>query len=192
MNYKLLFLFFFTLSQFYGFGQKQNRSNCSGVPKGGYEFTEEAKFSILEDKSIFINEIQYYCVYSAMLSMQAMYENFGRWDYLIKATDKGSGNLLFWNDIKLFKNENIKYTIIARGKEDYGYIYCSYMVLDQNGNDVLTNKESIKKFKKRLGSLIKNANRGNEDFYKNYWTAVDPAIWKKIQEYKSNRPKNNN
>lgn len=192
MNYNLLIPFVFILFNFNVSSQNQSRPKCPFVPKGGYEFTEEAKYSILEDKSVFINEIQYYCVNSAMTSKQAMFENYGKWDYLIKVKNENNNDiLLFWNDIQLFKKEQTKYTIITNGKEDYGYIFTSFMVLDQNGNDVLINKETIKKFKKRLGSLIKNANRSNQDFYRIYWNAVDPAIWKKIQEYKSNMPKNN-
>jgi hypothetical protein len=152
--------------------------------------------SAIEDKFVtkngnnttYINELQYHCVRSAMLSKKVLYDKFGKWNYGV-FPDSSRHPVLFWEQIQIFENDTTKYTIATYGKEEYNYMYTSFLVLDKEGNDVLTDPIQLSRFKSRLGNLIKSDNKKNRAFFEVYWKSIDPEIWEYIQKQESEKPK---
>jgi len=167
------------------FACKAYEPNTSDICEG-----IEGKFTaVSEMDTTYINELQYHCVRSALLSKKVMFDKFGRWDYgVFPGTDRH--HVLFWDEIQLFKNDTTTFTIAAYGKEEKSYMYSAFMVLDHKGNDVLIDSVKRNRFNNQLYNFIKNNNKKKQDFYEEYWNSIDPIIWKKIQNINSQKPKN--
>ena len=69
----------------------------------------------------------------------------------------------------------------TNGTEEWKHIYASVMVFDENDTDLIF-KESPEKenLKHYFSELIKKQNSKKKDFYKVYWTMVDPERAKSI------------
>lgn len=164
------------------------KASCQKIIKNGFSQIIYDQFaSVINNDTLFVNEIKYRCVHSALYTKKVMYDRFGMWDKAV-ITERGKRypNLI-WKDIKLFTDLDKKFTVIARGVESRQTIYASIMVFDEEGNDMLT-KDSAFQFRlvEFFGYLIKQ-NSNNRDFYDVYWKKIDENQWNEIQEHKKKR-----
>ena len=139
----------------------------------GYSGYEISKSRFLKYQNL--NELKYYHTYSSFYTRKSMYEKFGDWDITISIKGQRTPYLI-WKNIKLFKDDDRKFTVIAGGyecptcKSDNDRIYSSIFLLDQNGNDLLLdqNSELVKKTMQFFFEGIKNLTNSNE-FYNKFW-----------------------
>jgi hypothetical protein len=82
--------------------------------------------------------------------------------------------MLVWRNVKLFSSDSIPYNIITSGGETKQMFYASMMVLNHEGQDLLTKENDI--FKNQMiewmGDKINSIEEG--DFYWKYMKTVDP------------------
>ena len=165
-----------------GFTEKR----CLSILKNNYKTILDAKFkSIVNKDTLFLNEIRYECVYSAMYTQKGMYDRFGKWDEEIYTTAK-QHPILLWNNVKLFPNDTTEFTVAANGLESFETIYASVLVFDKQNKDLLSeNSEYKTKLIEYFSDMIRSNNTGKEDFYEIYWKTVDPKRWKQIKQYQN-------
>lgn len=123
-------------------------------------------------------ELKFFHTYSAYYTRKVMFQKFGNWDsyFFIK---RYTTPFLIWENVRLFKNDERKFTVIAGGyecttcKNKDGRIYASVFVLDENGNDVLNNQDSelAQNILQYFSNGIKNLTNNNE-FYAKFWGLI--------------------
>lgn len=141
----------------------------------GFRNYDFKKSETIKDKdSIYVNKLNFYRTYSSFYTRKLMYEKFGNWDKSMFLKGERTP-FLIWEKVKLFSNEDNYYYVIAGGLEcttcnDSVSIYSSIMVLDENRNDCLTDKnlELKRKLIDVFSEGIKNLTNSNE-FYGKFW-----------------------
>lgn len=139
----------------------------------GYHGSSIKKSNYKNFKTFF--ELKFYHTYSSFYTRKVMYEIFGNWNSYFSVKHQNTP-FLIWKNIKLFKDDDRKFTVIAGGyecstcKSDNDRIYSSIFLLDQNGNDLLLdqNSELVKKTMQFFSEGIKNLTNSNE-FYNKFW-----------------------
>ena len=154
---------------------------CNSLNRTGYDSFIIEKFkSKVNNSTILVNELKYECVNTAMLTKKIMYDTFGKWDKEIYPKRK-SHPILVWENIKLFYNDTVKFTVATNGIESYKYINASVLVFDKEYKDALA---KVSKYKSKLISyfsdMIHSNNTKKKDFYEIYWKTVSPEHWKRI------------
>ena len=156
-------------------GTYSKKGNYPFMHKNGYKSYEITKSKTVKNRdSIFTNELKFYATYSSFYTRQSMYEKFGDWDKNLFIRGENSP-LLIWEKVKLFADKNNYYTVIAGGFEcttcdvNLKNIYASIMVLDENKNDCLTDKNP--KLKKEIINFFSNGIRNltnSREFYNKF------------------------
>lgn len=153
------------------YGQS-GKIHCKDLLQEGFKnIVLEPSFISIKDKdTIRINELKFTCVTAGRYSQIALYDKFGKWSSLIQTKDEIP--LLVWKDVKLFKTQDKKYTVLAHGVQN---LYTSFMVFDENMNDMLSSDsedrdELIKYFKK----LIRKNSSKKSNFCKDYNEELRP------------------
>ena len=137
----------------------------------------------LDRKKLTVKELRFNATYSSFYTKKVMFDNFGDWDQAIRV--RGSRHpLLMWKNIKLNKNQDKEYIIIARSFEDTRSsisklkrsgekfsIYTSVMVLDSELNDCFSNPKDRQLIINYFSKGIKNLTN-SELFYNKYWNMV--------------------
>ncbi|QIE58660.1 hypothetical protein G5B37_03515 [Rasiella rasia] len=114
-----------------------NSINTKADRKVDYEVVQVP--IVQENDTIISNELRFYEITSALNSMQLMYDNFGKWDLTLAGRYQHNVPQLIWKNVDLIGNGN-KYTISANGTETTSDFFTSFVILDQKGNDALTEK----------------------------------------------------
>ncbi|WJS96570.1 hypothetical protein NYQ10_08930 [Flavobacterium johnsoniae] len=128
-----------------------------------------------------INEIRYECVYSAFYTHKVMYDKYGKWDKEIFPSNRNHP-ILVWKNIDLFSNGK-RYTILTNGLEEWGHIYASVMILDENERDILTEQTEEKiALTNFFGELLKKHNTRKKAFYEVYWKIVNPKTGEPMRD----------
>lgn len=130
---------------------------------------------VVEKDTISVNELQFYkTIVGNYGTLELMYENYGLWNKRKKYRK------FVWEDIKLFDEDNMTFTIIAQPVElrhyydKHGVVighpcYAMLMVFDSNGKDCFKadypNKEKITDlFFDKIKKIHKKSN--SEHYYK--------------------------
>ena len=71
--------------------------------------------------------------------MQLMYDDYGDWDTNLTGRYQANIPQLVWNDINLI-DDGKSYTVSASGKETQDDFFTSFVILNANGLDVLSEK----------------------------------------------------
>jgi hypothetical protein len=106
--------------------------------------TNEIEFKIVntpfvvENDTIYINELRIYKIKSALDGMKLMYQDFGKWDTEIGGKHQNNINRLVWQNVKLIDGDNTTFTVIADGAETRKDYFTCFMVFDSQGNDCFT------------------------------------------------------
>ena len=164
-----------------GIAHKTANPNTPYIYKNGYLNYDILKIPVSQkNDTIYVNQLRFNAVLSAMYTKKAMYERYGIWTKEIRPNNE-SHPILVWENVKLFDNEGRTFTIYANGNENWNEIYASVLVFDNNKRDGLSedypDKNRIINF---FSNSIKNLNDKN-DFYDIYWTSVNEYI-KKTQK----------
>jgi hypothetical protein len=145
------------------------------IHKNGYKSYEITDSKVLKNRdSLFAKELKFYATHSSFYTRQSMYEKFGDWDKNLYIRGK-SRPLLIWEKVKLFPDKEKYYYVIAGGSEcttcrvDLKNIYASIIVLDENRNDCLTDKNP--NLKKEIINLFSDGIRNltnSSEFYNKF------------------------
>jgi len=105
--------------------------------KNDYKTILEEKFeSVVDNDTIFLNEVKYECVYTAMYTKKGMYDRFGKWNQEIYP--KGRNHpILLCNNVRLFPNDTTEFIVATNGLESLETIYTSVLVFDKENKDLL-------------------------------------------------------
>ncbi|MDO8316452.1 MAG: hypothetical protein Q7T12_02905 [Flavobacterium sp.] len=158
-----------------------DKGKCPQYFENKYTEILDKKYETIYNKdTITFNEIRFECVYSALYSHKVMFDKFGKWDKAIYPNNK-KYPILVWEQVDLYSNGK-KYNVYTNGTEEWKYIYASVMVFDENGTDLLFNESPEKeKLTNYFAELIKKHETKKNDFYKVYWTMVDPERAKNLK-----------
>ncbi|CAM1350347.1 hypothetical protein [Tenacibaculum crassostreae] len=136
-----------------------------------FENYEITPFLAVENlNSTYINELRFIEVRSSFYTKEIMWNNFGKWDKVIKPIEENHP-ILIWERRKLFDYQDELYTILAYGVENKKIMYSSIIILDSDKKDCLSNNSIVKDslisyFSNKMKNL-KNFN-SNQDLYKEY------------------------
>ena len=155
------------------------KGNYPYMHKNGFKSFEITKSKTVKNKdSIFANELKFYATYSSFYTRKSMYEKFGNWDKILSIRGERTP-FLIWKKVKLFPEKEKYFYVVTGGHEcttcdvDLKSIYASVIVLDENKNDCLTDKNP--QLKKEIIALfsdgIKNLTN-SEEFYGKFWGLV--------------------
>lgn len=156
-----------------GLAQKTANPNTPYIYKNGYLNYNILKIPVIQkNDTINLNVLRFNAVFSAMYTKKVMYDRYGKWTKEIRPNNE-SHPILIWENIKLFENEDRKFTVYANGDENWNEIYASVLVFDNKKLDCFSedypDKNRIIDF---FSSSIKNLNNKN-DFYDTYWKSVN-------------------
>ncbi len=167
---------------------KVTEKRCKSILKNDYQNILEDKFeSVVNNDTIYLNEVKYECVYTAFYTKKGMYDRFGRWNQEIYPNGK-THPILLWKDVKLFPNDTTEFIVAAYGKESNKTTYASVLVFDKQNKDLLTEKSEYKtKLIDYFSDMIKTNDSEKKDFYEAYWTTVDPLHWEVIRLFQKDK-----
>lgn len=156
-----------------GIAQKTANPNTPYIYKNGYLNYNILKIPVIQkNDTINLNVLIFNAVFSAMYTKKVMYDRYGKWTKEIRPNNE-SHPILIWENVKLFDNEDRKFTVYANGDENWNEIYASILVFDNKKLDCFSedypDKNRIIDF---FSSSIKNLNNKN-DFYDIYWKSVN-------------------
>lgn len=148
--------------------------------KNGFKDYEIVKSKYIKTSdSHYANELRFNATYSSFYTKKLMYDHFGNWNKNLFLSNGRRKNMLIWENVKLFDDNDQLFYVAAGGfentdsvSEEYP-VYSSVIVLDSNRNDCLSDKnielkESIITF---FSNGINNLN-SDKEFYDKYWKMV--------------------
>ena len=161
--------------------QSENVKKCNRYLVNNYKRTSIDKFStIIERDTIIINTAKYYCSYSSLYLHKAMFDQYGKWDITYQLKNPKQ-RVLVWNNIKLFTDSNISYTVATSGLEDEKGMFTSVFVFDENNKDMFSETSNKRDYLLNyFGEMIKNNKSRKKEFYKVFWKEVDIEKWEKL------------
>ena len=142
------------------------------IHKNGFNtYKIELSKIIKSGDSKYANELKFFNTYSSYYTRQSMFEKFGNWNKNIHIRGKIKP-FLVWEKVKLFPKKDNYFYVIAGGyecttcKSDNDRIYSSVIILDENKQDCLSNKDPDlkKELLKFFSEGIKNLTNSNK-FY---------------------------
>ncbi len=106
-----------------------------------------------------LNEIRYNNETTSLRTKKAMFDKYGMWDEEIMVEEESRGSVLIWKNKRLIPGIEENFTVIASSMEDFGSMFGSFMVIDNNKKDQL--KEDAP-FRKELIFYLTNLLRTND------------------------------
>ncbi|CAM3663901.1 hypothetical protein FLGE108171_09315 [Flavobacterium gelidilacus] len=152
-----------------GVKQKTANPNIPYIYKNGFKNFEIIKvLSVNNNDSIYLNELRFNAVYSAMYSQKLMYDKYGKWDNEVWV-DNDTDLLLIWHNIKLLDSNDELFSVVTGGVESREEIFATVIVFDSDNQDCLTDTSEYKKILMDFFSTeIKNLS-SKKDFYDQYF-----------------------
>lgn len=145
--------------------------SCSTTKKmsNNFEVVKTPVSNSNESKSI--NELRFNDVRSAMSTQKLMFDNYGKWDREVRYNNE-EHPMLVWENVKIFDDQDQKYSISAQGIESSLGMYASLVVYDNKGNNCLSDNHPkretlVKFFREKMHALSKD-----RKFYDVYWKMV--------------------
>lgn len=155
------------------------KSSRNSIPKqesktSRFENISENQFiSVVETDTLKLTDIYFENEYASFKTAEAMYIHLGIWDEVIR-TSKAELPMLVWNNVKLLPTDSIPYNVVTSGGKTKAMFYASMMVLNNEGEDLLTSENKV--FKNQIiewmGNKINTIQEG--DFYHKYMKVLDP------------------
>ena len=90
---------------------------------------------IVENDTIYVNELRFYKIQSALDGMKLMYKNYGEWNKKIDGKHQQNINRIIWSNVKLLEHSNEKFTVIVDGTETMSDYFACLIVYDALGDD---------------------------------------------------------
>lgn len=119
-----------------GIAQKTANPNTPYIYKNGYLNYNILKIPVIQkNDTINLNVLRFNAVFSAMYTKKVMYDRYGKWTKEIRPNNE-SHPILIWENVKLFDNEDRKFTVYANGDENWNEIYASILVFDNKKDTV--------------------------------------------------------
>ncbi|WP_298422290.1 hypothetical protein [uncultured Kordia sp.] len=164
------------------------KASCQQILKNDYSQIIMDNFaSVVNNDTLYINEVKYRCVHSASYTKKVMFDRFGKWHKVAFPDNNSRHPNLIWNNVKLLDDVDKKFTVVTRGEESRQTIYASVMIFDENGNDMLAENSTLRfRLIELFGYYIKE-NKNDRTFFDAYWKMVDKKQWNEIKEYKKKR-----
>lgn len=121
-----------------------------------------------------LTDIRFDKSYSAFYTSKIMFDNYGKWNKVLKVK-KIDKSALVWENVDLFKNGNL-YSIYTFGLETNEAIYCSIAIIDANGNDCL--QDSYKDKQMLVNYFISKFDNLDSSnlFYTVYWNTFPRPV----------------
>jgi len=184
MKYNIFTIIFILILTSCSSTKKTTERRCQSTLKNDYKnILVEKTESIVNGDTIFLNEVKFECVLSAMYIQKGMYDRFGKWDMAIYPEEKHFP-ILLWNNVKLFQNDTTEFTVAANGIESKKTIYSSAFALNKQNKDLLSNDSEYKtKLIAYFSEMIKTNDSNKKDFYEIYWKTVNPKYWEQIKRW---------
>lgn len=153
--------------------RKTENPNIPIVYTNGFkDYTLKSLLTVDNNDSIYITELRFNAVESAMYTQKLMYDRFGKWTKEIKQEPYKNPTLL-WENVKLYDNQNKYYTVAANGIESDDNLYAAVMVYDADNNDCLSsNSPEQQAIINYFSEGIKNLST-SETFYQLYHQQFD-------------------
>jgi hypothetical protein len=92
---------------------------------------------IYENDTITSYELRFYKIGSSTNSMQAMFDNYGKWDTRLEGRYQENIPQLIWENLKFFETAHSSFTVSASGMENNSQFFSSFQVFDEDGKDCL-------------------------------------------------------
>lgn len=99
---------------------------------------------IVENDTIYINELRFYRTQSVMDGMKLMYENYGNWSEKINGKHQQNINRIVWQNVKLINESNELFTVIADGTETKTDYFACLMIFDSQDKDCFNTEHPYK------------------------------------------------
>jgi len=88
---------------------------------------------IVENDTIYVSELRFYKVYSAIDGMKLMHQNYGEGTKKISGKHQQNIDRIVWQDVKLIEGNEETFTVITDGTETKKEYYTCIMVFDSEG-----------------------------------------------------------
>jgi hypothetical protein len=117
---------------------------------------------VIENDTIYINELRFYKIQSAMDGMKLMYQNYGKWNKKIIGKHQNNINKIIWENIQLIDGNDERFTVIADGTETISEYFACLMVFDSKEKDCFSAEHPYKSrltnlFAKKMSGMDKNS-----------------------------------
>lgn len=134
------------------------------------DVTKEQKYSdfkivntplIVKNDTIYVNELRFYKIQSALDGMKLMYQNYGKWNKKINGIHQQNINRIVWQNVKLIDGNDEKFTVISDGTETRTDYFACLMVFDSEEKDCFKAEhpykdELINLFADKMNRIDKN------------------------------------
>ena len=120
---------------------------------------------INSDSTIYVNELRFFRIRSAMDGMKLMYENYGSWDKKIHGTHQKNMHRIIYENVKLIDNIDEEFTVIASGAESTTDYFACLMVFDTAGKDCFKATHPYREqLTKILVEKMRNINHNSSEY----------------------------
>jgi len=173
-----------TASKFKQTGAPEGK--CGYIYNNNYsEITNSQQKYVNHKDTVSLNIVTFECTYSSSYISYSMYDMYGEWDDGVKPEDNKFRTYLIWENKDIFLDGN-KYTIVTFGKERKFDISSSFMVLNEQGKDMLSEDSLVRqKFIDFFSEQIrtKKKKKVKTIFYQKYIKRFRPEYWKKYKTF---------
>jgi len=130
--------------------------------------------TVSNNDTVIYNQVRFKNRYSLTSTQKALYQKYGKWDQTL-VSENINGYTLAWKGIELFSNED-EFTVLASSNEERNNSYASVIVLDENGNDIAINNNTIKqKIALVIGEMIWSTDLRNHKFNDAFYADRDTS-----------------
>jgi hypothetical protein len=106
---------------------------------------------IIEKDTVYVDELRFYQVQSALDGMKLMHQNYGKWNKKIAGIHQQNIHRIVWENVKLIDGNNETFTVIADGTETPNEYFACVMVFDSNDKDCFKTEHP---YKEQLTKLL--------------------------------------
>mgnify|MGYP006282809119 CR=1 FL=1 len=156
---------------------------CLEILKNSYKtIILDSITSVVDNKTIYLRELKYECVYTSFYTKKGMFDRFGKWDQEIFLEGEYHP-ILLWQNVRLFPDDPKTFNVAATGDENMSTIYASVLVSDSKNRDMLAEGSE---YKDKLITYFSEMIRSNKPNKRKYYD----VYWKKVKQKKKERDKN--
>jgi hypothetical protein len=135
---KIISYFLMLFTVYTSFSQKKEaKIKCPKLYENNFStIGSSIKKIVVNQDTISVTEIRFYCVKSSQLTSKIAFDNFGKWT---ETTTEFNSNIpqFTYQNTDILKN-NKKYTLYTNGKESSNQLYASISITDGLNNDMLS------------------------------------------------------
>lgn len=90
---------------------------------------------VIEKEIFYANELRFYKIQAALDAMKLMCLNYGKWSKKVDGKHQQNIKRLIWENVKLIKQSNETFTVIADGAETESAYFACLIVLDSKNRN---------------------------------------------------------